>query len=209
MYARLLAIGILATTQAPAHPFSKDEYSLAHALQLSDKGVQAVVILEVPVPVVLADIQARMEEGTGKRRAVKQHDEARFEALGRNLTLTVEGQERQVTWRPIDHPSNGKVTEQFFLYWVGADVPREEAWGDEVTVTLKDAAYTDVKMVYTGSAAARDGWAVTANSAVDTLGVDPTTLPKNAPEAWSKDESLRTLTVTWARSTPAAPDAGG
>lgn len=199
MRTALLALLPLVALPADAHPFSKDEYSLAGAMQLTDKGVQAVVILEVPVPKVLEAIQASVAEGASKRKAVKDHDEGRYADLAKGLTLTVEGVEREVTWRPVDHPSNGKAAEGFFLYWVGADVPMEDAWGDEVQVVLKNDAYGAEKMVYTGSAAARDGWSVTTCSATDTLGVDVTKLEKTDPRAWTKDASLRELSVTWTR----------
>ena len=40
-------------TEAIAHPFSKNEYSLRTAIKVSEKGVIPLVALEVPIPVVL------------------------------------------------------------------------------------------------------------------------------------------------------------
>ena len=190
---------VLVTPTAIAHPFSSDAYSLASVLRVSDRGVMAVVVLEVPVPVVLADVQSRIDAGAGRKKALSAHDKSRFDDLGAGLSLTVNGQPQKVTWRPVEHPSNGKTAEGFFLYWVGAQLPLDDAWGQTVDVSLDNTAYSDVKMVYTGSAEARDGWTVTENSATTTLGVDVSTLDKNDPAAWSEDPSLRKLQVTWTR----------
>ena len=34
---------------------------------------------------------------------------------------------RELTWRPVDNPANGKLADGFFLYWVGAEttVPQQ------------------------------------------------------------------------------------
>jgi hypothetical protein len=193
-------IGLMVATSASAHPFSKDTYSLASALRLSDRGLMAVVVLEVPVPVVLADVQARVDAGAGKRKALSTHDASRFDGLGAALSLVVNGEPQQVTWRPVENPANGKVAEGFFLYWVGVEVPLETAWGDKVTATLHNTAYPDVKMVYTGSAEARDAWTVASNTATQTLGVDVASLESTDPRAWSDAASLRKITVTWTRA---------
>lgn len=195
----LAAAVVLVATPAAAHPFSKDQYSLASALSLSDRALTAVVILEVPVPVVLADVQARIDAGAGKRKALNAHDKARFQGLADALTLTVNGADQDVTWRPVEHPTNGKTAEGFFLYWVGVEVPTDPAWGDAVTVKLANTAYDDVKMVYTGSAQARGTWSLTSDSAADTLGVDVSTLQGNDPSAWTEDASLRQHRVAWTR----------
>ncbi|MFK7928404.1 MAG: hypothetical protein AB8H79_09445 [Myxococcota bacterium] len=192
--AAVLALAVSAS--ASAHPFSTDTYSLANAVQIGDSGVSVVIILEVPVPVVLDDVKRRISEGTSKRKAVKEHDEARFSDMAKGLTLSINNTETPVTWRPVEHPSNGKVAEGFFLYWVGAKIPASDLDSGPVTVTVNNVAYADKKMVYTGIAEARPGWEVQSNSATEVLGVDVSTLGKTDKRAWTDDARLRTLTVT-------------
>lgn len=199
--AAAVLVASLCASPAAAHPFAKDTYSLYNALRVGEGTVSVVVVLEVPRTRVLEDIKRRIAEGTGKRKAVKEHDQSRFDALAADLALTVDGKPVDVTFRPLDHSSNGKVVEDFFLYWVGAEVPLDAAWGDEVEVTLKNTAYTDQKMVYSGAVAARGDWGVTGTNVTTVLGVDPNTLERNDPKAWTEDASLRTLTGTWARAT--------
>jgi len=187
-------------SSASAHPFSTDTYSLANAVQVGDSGVSVVVILEVPVPVVLDDVKRRIAEGTSKRKAVKEHDESRFEDMAKGLSLSINNTKTPVTWRPVEHPSNGKVAEGFFLYWVGAKVPASDLSADTLTITVQNVAYPDKKMVYTGIAEARPGWAVQSNSATEVLGVDVSTLGKTDTRAWTDDARLRTLTVTLAKT---------
>lgn len=193
------ALLLLAAAPAAAHPFSTDTYSLANAVQMNDAGVTAVVILEVPVPVVLAEVQRRIDAGASKRKAVKEHDQARFDDLAKGLTLSVNGTAQTVDWRPVEHPSNGKVADGFFLYWVGGKVASDDGWGPAVSVRLDNTAYADKKMVYTGIAEARTGWSVAQNNATELLGVDVGALGKTDKRAWSDDAALRTLAVTWKR----------
>lgn len=191
------ALLFLVALPAGAHPFAKETYSLYNALRVGEGKVSAVVVLEVPRNKVLDDIKARIDGGDGKRKAVKDHDDARFDTLAKGLTLTVGGKPVAVEWRPLATPSNGKAVEDFFMYWVGAEIPVDPAWGDTVTVQLQNTAYPDKDMVYSGTVQARGEWTVTKSSAVDVLGVDPSSLDRNDPKAWSDDARLRTVTGTW------------
>lgn len=192
----LLALAV----PASAHPLGKTSHSLYGALRVGGGTVSAVVILEVPRDVVLKDVQARIDAGTGRRKALKEHDQARFETLASGLTLQIGGQPAEVTWRPLDTPSNGKVVDDFFMYWIGAEVDAPTA--DTVQVSLTNTSYGDVDMVYSGSVQARGGWTVTANSAADVLGADPSTMDRMDPKAWTDDARLRTLSGTWAAPKP-------
>ncbi|MFT7521885.1 MAG: hypothetical protein ACI9MC_004037, partial [Kiritimatiellia bacterium] len=116
------SLALLVASSASAHPFAKDEYSLNTAVQVSERGLAAVVILEVPAPAVLAEIKAAIAAGTPKRKALKDHDNQRYADLGAALELKVDGEVQQVTWRPVNNPANGKLAEGFFLYWIGAEV---------------------------------------------------------------------------------------
>jgi len=195
----LIGLATLPAGTAGAHPFAKDTYSLYNALRVGEGTVSAVVVLEVPRTVVLADIQERIEGGEGKRKAVKNHDQSRFETLAKGLTLQIAGEPVQVEWRPLAHPSNGKAVEDFFMYWVGAEVPIDASWGESLSVELSNTAYAKVDMVYSGTIQARGEWSVDKASTVEVLGVDPASLERNDPKAWSDDARLRTVSGTWSR----------
>jgi hypothetical protein len=192
-----------ATPSALAHPFSKDEYSLAQAVQASESGLAVVVIIEVPIPVVLDQVQARLSAGASKKKALEDHDREQWDKLGAGLTLRVNGKAVPVSWRPVEHPSNGKVADGFFTYWVGAktSLPASASSpeGSTVVVQVENRAWPDAKMVYTGSAVARDGWSVASNSATTVLGLDVATADKMDPAAWSNNPALRTLRVEFRR----------
>jgi len=191
-------LALLLADPAAAHPYSKDEFSLAHALQLSESGLAAVVIVEVPIPVVLEQVQGRIDAGSAKKKALADHDQAQFDQLAAGLALQVNGKPVPVSWKPVEHPSNGKVADGFFTYWVGAKVS-VPAGSAPVSVSLSNTAWPEVKMVYTGSAIGRDGWSVVSNSATSTLGLDVATADRTDPRAWGKDPSLRTLRVVFQR----------
>lgn len=182
---------------ATAHPFSKEIHSLYGALRADEAKVSAVVILEVPRTLVVADIQERIKQGVPKKKALKAHDQSRFDALAAGLSLSVNDVPAPVTWRPLAHPSNGKVVDDFFMYWVGAEIPVDPTWGNTVTVQLDNRAYTDVDMVYSGTVQARGSAKVTLNSAATVIGQDPSTMDRTDPAAWTDDARMRSLRGSW------------
>lgn len=193
----LLTCLLALTVPAGAHPLGKTSHSLYSALRVGDGTVSAVVILEVPRDVVLEDVRARIDGGVAKRKAVKEHDAGRFAALAEGLSLKVDGEPVPVVWRPLAVPSNGKVVDDFFMYWVGAEVPLPD--GQKVEVKLDNQAFQGVDMVYSGSVQARGAWKVDGNSVAKVLGADPSTLDRTDPAAWTTDASLRAVAGSWTR----------
>lgn len=202
MVRRLLVMAIAWYTHsvvvASAHPLGASSYSLYHALRMSEEKLSVVVVLEVPRDVVLNDIRGRITDGASKKRAVKDHDASRFLALSEGLTLTVNGKRSDVQWRPLANASNGKLVDEFFMYWVGAEVPMGAA--SSVAVQLTDTTYQSEEVVYSGSVQALDPWRVTVNGASQVLGADPSTMERTDPKAWTSDAALRSLQGAWEKS---------
>lgn len=195
----VLLAALLAPPAADAHPFSKEEWSMRSSVKLTDRYLQAAMVLEIPVPVVLRDLDRRKGPRKEPSRAqVRAHDKAVWEAMAEGLTIAVDGEPLDVTFRAMKHPMNGKAAEGFFVYLVGAQIEREEAWGAELTVTLTNQGQPERTVWLSGSAEGRDGWTVTANSADEllkttTAGKDPT----KDTSVWTQDPALRTLTVSY------------
>ena len=189
-----LFYGLFALT-AFAHPFSKEEYSLRTAITLSSKGVVPLVVLEVPIPIALREIGAEVEDPRDlKRRKINAYNNQQWDTLAENLTFTINGEAANGEWLAIDHPSNGKATEGFFVYMVSfmyKDLPN---LGQEVTIEIHNTAYPESKMVYSGGATAKDPWIIVKSTSKDILGENEKA-ELTDPKRWSTDELLRHLTV--------------
>ena len=110
---------LLMLSNAMAHPFSQEEYSLRTAIKVTEKGVVPLVALEVPIPIALAEIGAESSDPKDvKRRKIKQYNEHQWGTLATNLKFTINGEEVLGEWLPIEHPANGKAVEGFFVYLV-------------------------------------------------------------------------------------------
>lgn len=192
---RLLSIGIglLASRLVLAHPFSQEEYSLRTAVTVSDKGVVPLVVLEVPIPMALRAIGAETEDPREvKKRKIKAYTEKQWAELANNLTFTINGETPKGKWRDIPHPANGKAAEGFFVYMVSYDFKEPVVVKSGMEIVVKNNAYPEEKMVYSGSVTLREPFQAQKNSFDAILG-EKQNLELSDPNRWSTDPSLRNL----------------
>ena len=181
---------------ADAHPFSQEEYSLRTAVTISERGVVPLVVLEVPIPVALKEIGAAVSDPKDvKRRKINAYNKAQWDALSDNLTFTVNGEPAKGEWLAIDHPANGKATEGFFVYMVSFKFSKALDLGSTVNVVIQNAAYPDSKMVYSGSATAKEPWVVDSSTSKEVLGENESA-DLTDPKRWSTSDALRTMSIS-------------
>ena len=190
-------VGSLAlSNKADAHPFSQEEYSLRTAITISERGVVPLVVLEVPIPIALKEIGASVSDPKDvKRRKINSYNKSQWSSLADNLSFTINGEPAKGEWLAIDHPANGKATEGFFVYMVSFKFSKAEDLGSEVQVVIKNSAYPDSKMVYSGSATSKDPWVIDASTSKDVLGENEGA-DLTDPKRWSTSDELRTMTIT-------------
>jgi hypothetical protein len=201
-----LAVGLLASTLAWAHPLSRDKYSLRTQLRVASDQVEIVVLLEVPFDVVMGELKDDLEaaRSTAQRHAARQVLDAyarkQFSALAAGLSVSIDDTPLKGTWRPKSSPYNGKgaVTEGFFLYMVEFVPDGPAPLDDDVTVVVTNAAYADRPMVYSAWAIDGTGWTVASHSAQPLL-PDKAYDPTDAA-FWIEDDALRTFTVRAVRA---------
>ncbi|MCB9679928.1 MAG: hypothetical protein H6733_00525 [Alphaproteobacteria bacterium] len=198
-----LAVG----TVAAAHPMSRDKWSLRTAVQIADGKLDAIVVLEVPFDVVTKDLKADMDAARAAPDASKAaqqvldaYTKAHWDRLGKGLTLQIDGKKVAGSWKPRDNRLNGKgaVTGGFFMYIVEFVPDAPLTLGTPVTITIDDAGYADVDMVYSAMVVAGDGWTVEDNSAAKLLPATPYDI--NNPAFWVADPALRHLAARFART---------
>jgi hypothetical protein len=191
----LLAL-MLAGQEADAHPFTKEEYSLRTAVKVSEKGVVPLVALELPIDVVLKGIGTGKEDPREvKKRKIRQYNESQWNLLADSLVFTVDGVPAEGEWLAIEHPSNGRAAEGFFVYLVSFRHDGEQAGLVEgSTIVIENSAYPDAPMVYTGSASAEAPYAILSSTSKEIIGASEGA-DLSEPERWSKDSSLRKMTV--------------
>ena len=135
-------------SQALAHPFSQEEYSLRTAVRVSEKGVVPLVALEIPIPIALREIGAKTDDPRAvKKRKIKRYNQQQWDNLAESLVFTIDGVPAKGKWRAIDHPANGKASEGFFVYLVSFQFksPATLNPGSKSSSTIKA---TPTKMVY-------------------------------------------------------------
>ena len=187
---------LLLLSNALAHPFSQEEYSLRTAVKVSEKGVVPLVALEVPIPIALTEIGAESADPKDvKRRKIKQYNEKQWNTLAENLRFTINGEDVLGEWLPIEHPANGKAAEGFFVYLVSFNPKKAYTqFSNDTEIVIENKAYQQVPMVYTGSAYASEPYVIKSSTSENVLG-------ENAekdladPKRWSKDQTLRTMKV--------------
>ena len=165
------------------------------AVTISDKGIVPLVVLEVPIPIALMEIGADVSDHTAvKRRKIKAYNNLQWNTLANSLTFTVDNIPVQGEWLAIDHPANGKATEGFFVYMVSFMYEKPVELNDGVTIEIVNNAFTESKMVYSGSATSKEPWVILSSTSRTVLG-DNETADLTDPLRWSKDAALRTMTI--------------
>lgn len=197
-----LALACLITQTASAHPNDLSYWSLRTLMRTSDTSLQIIVGLEVPLGTVLNDITT-LAGGPAQVQArhERAYTETQWQAMADGLVLKADEQMVDVTFRPVEHPINGKAGEQFVVYLVGAQLDDPTArFGDDVTLELQNAIYPDAPMFFSVFTEATDSWTITENSARAVLGdiVDVETAAE-LPEAWVRDTALRQLRLELVR----------
>lgn len=189
----ITGLGLMFGVSALAHPFSQEEYSLRTALTVSEKGVVPLVVLEVPIPIALRDIGAQTEDPRDvKKRKIKAYNEKQWSELADNLTFTINGETPKGEWLPIPHPANGKAAEGFFIYMVSYDFKKPVSVVSGMEIVVKNNAYPEEKMVYSGSVTLREPFQAEKNSFDSILG-EKQELELSDPKRWSTDAGLRNL----------------
>lgn len=201
----LLMAAVLATPRAQAHPFAATEYSLRTAFKMSDQGLVAFVVLEIPIPVVMKGLGVTKEDDLDtKKRKVAKYNQSIWSDMAAGLTLTVDGEAVKGKWMAIEHELNGKAAEGFFVYMVGYAFvePTALAVRDRYTVSVVNTGWSSVPMWYSGSAVALKPWQVDASTARDVLG-EKSERKLTDPDRWTRDDKMRHLVVTVQRTTQA------
>ena len=153
-------------------------------------------MLEVPIPVALKEIGAAVSDPKDvKRRKINAYNKAQWDALSDNLTFTVNGEPAKGEWLAIDHPANGKATEGFFVYMVSFKFSKAIDLGSTVNVVIQNSAYPDSKMVYSGSATAKEPWVVDSSTSKEVLGENESA-DLTDPKRWSTSDALRTMSIS-------------
>lgn len=195
LFGGMLAASPLLTRSAIAHPFETDLYSLRTMVKIADSGqMTALVVLEVPMQVVLGGLD--VQEGDSQRKqqkALEDWNTSTWDKMAEGLTLTVDGEPVKGTWRPIEHPTNGKGAEGFFVYLVGFDL-QQELPKEGYVLRIENRSYPDKPMVYSGSATAQGPWELVRDSSRDALG-DQVDTPLSNPGRWSKDPAMRDIEI--------------
>ena len=186
---------ILLSSLLYAHPFSTDEYSLRTAMQVSDKGVSLMIALEVPISIALEEIGAKKDESRkSKQKKIDRYNKKQWQDLGKALDYRIDGVPQKGKWLPIEHPSNGKAAEGFFVYLVGFKAKKTPALKAGSVIEIHNKAYPDTPMVYTASTYSKAPWFFTENSA-DTILGEKQALPLSDAERWSRESELRSLRI--------------
>lgn len=186
---------ILVIASAWAHPFETTDYSYRTAVKVSDKALVGLVVLEVPIPIVLEGIGVDAEDsGPVKKLKVKKFNEQTWETMAEGLTVSVDGEPRDVTWRPISHEMNGKAAEGFFLYMVGCDIPASELPAKGYTALVSNGGFADAEMVYSGGANAVEPWVLESSTADALLGENKD-LDLAQEGRWTRDAAMRQFEV--------------
>ena len=186
---------------AAAHPFAATEYSLRTAFKVSDEGLVAFVVLEVPIPVVMKGIGVEVADDLAtKKRKVARYNERVWEQMAEGLSMVIDGRPVPGEWLAIEHELNGKAAEGFFVYMVSFafDDAAAVAKRSEYTVQVDNSGFTDVPMWYSGSAVALAPWGVTRNTAQEVLG-EKSTRKLTDPDRWTRDAQMRHMVVSFAR----------
>lgn len=194
-----LGSGAVVASLAPsahAHPFETSIYSLRSMVKVSESGtLTTLVVLEVPVQVVLDGIGvAEGDSRRAKEKKLEAWNTATWDKMAAGLSLSIDGVPAKGTWRPIEHPANGKGAEGFFVYMVGFDL-QQELPAEGYTLRIENRSYPDEEMVYSGSATAGGPYKITADSSREILG-DEVDTPLSNPGRWTKDAKMRDLDVT-------------
>ncbi|HVR29214.1 MAG TPA: hypothetical protein VMS86_06725 [Thermoanaerobaculia bacterium] len=197
-----------------AHLFWPTFHSAKSAVSLDDeKGLQAVVVIEVPAFELLArfkehyaalDLMAEIEAGRFEELETKFRD-VELERFAGALALEIDGRSAPGKWRPVETPINGKGTEGFFVYLLEFAFDRSPRLGERVEVRLLNRALPGVQVVMANVAEAAGGWRV-AESSIPPAAEYPE-LPEGAEYSedlglWSIDETKRDLRVVFARPAP-------
>ena len=187
---------LLCSSQASAHPFSQEEYSLRTAITISEKGIVPLVVLEVPIPIALREIGATTDDPREvKKRKIKAYNEKQWNTLATNLVFLVDNQPVEGEWLAINHPANGKAAEGFFVYMVSFKFLNSPTLKQGSTVLIDNQAYLDAKMVYSGSVTTKPPWRIQTSTTADILGENEAA-DLSDPKRWSTDPALRTIAVT-------------
>ena len=128
---------------ALAHPMAGTDRSLRSAVRLTPDALEVVVVLEVPIDTVKADVSAWREaepEGDGAAFRAR-YTQQRFDTLAQTTTVTLDGRPVEAVFAPLDSPINGRGLEGFFTYVVAASLPVPTSAQSRLTVHL--AAYPD------------------------------------------------------------------
>ncbi len=200
---------LLIASLALAHPMSRDKYSLRTAVRADRERLEAVVVLEVPFDVVMADIKSQLEaarEQPGGRKVaqdvVDAYAQKQFATMAAGLSLTVDGAAVPGRFQAKQSPYNGKgaVSEGFFVYIVEFRAAGEVPLDDDITVVVSNAAYAEAQMVYSAWAFPSSDYEVVSHSASSKL---PARAYDPVDSAfWVDDAALRTFEARLKKKTP-------
>lgn len=208
---RWLLLCCLLPAVASAHPMTRDLWSLRNAVKLDAEGLMAVIVLEIPDTVVVAELEAADVRASAadagnpqaptpseRRAAIVQAQRKRiWDQLVTGASLRIGGQRVDAAWAPYDTPVNGRAAAGFFQYLVAVSLPpTDKRLTGSVEVEVACTAFDEPKMVYSAIAQGGAGWQVLHDSSQAVLG---TSAPDD-PAAWSPDRALRTLQVRFGRA---------
>jgi hypothetical protein len=202
----LLVLGVTGVTGA--HPNESSAYGMRSLVRLSEKGLHAMVILEVPIGAGLEEFRNRyiipglVDPNNIGQEQLNAYNQFQWARLASGLRIEINDEVREGSWQPVDTPINGKASEGFFVYllWYKLQDPKAEL-GSVVTVEIENQSFQGVPMYLSGYADCRGGWGIRENSAKDLLG-DGALIEKanQNPASWTENEAMRKLRVVYALS---------
>ncbi|MFT5586510.1 MAG: hypothetical protein ACI9VR_004109 [Cognaticolwellia sp.] len=194
-----IGLGLALAPQAQAHPFETNIYSLRTMVKVSESGsLTSLVVLEIPVQDVLKGIGVEDADSIQvKEKKLDAWNTATWGRMAAGLTMTIDGEPAQGTWRHIEHPANGKGGEGFFVYMVGFDLQQVPP-ASGYTVRIENRSYPEEELVYSGSATAQGDFKILKDSSREILGGEVDT-PLSNPGRWTKDGKMRDLEVVVGR----------
>jgi hypothetical protein len=176
-------------TPASAHPLGSDAWSLRGGLSIAQGRAVALVVGEVPMSVVVADLRAQAADGPVTRAQVDAYTLRRQQELIAGSTVTIDGAPTALEWRAAPSSANGRAVDGFFVYAVVATVQLPEA--PSVTVSLHSEAWREHDAVYAAEARVEAPHRLISH---------------DAPAGWTPDPAARRLTVHAQRfAAPRAP----
>jgi hypothetical protein len=207
-YVATLLLLCVTAFSAEAHPNESSAYSMRSLVRLSETGLHAMVMLEVPISVAMEEFRERyiktdqVDPDNIEQKHIDEFNRLQWSRLASGLNIKINEVTPEGSWVPVETPINGKANAGFFVYMLGYKLDEPDVdLGARVSVQIDNQAFPDVKVFLSGFADSRDPWQVKKNSAETLLGKAALVREANLdPKAWTLDSAMRQLLVVYTRT---------